>query len=136
MSKTGRALGKKIAEYADELYQELQKKAGDLADVTKEKYEELVERMATEFAEKKELALDAKDKLIKQLKAKWSDYEVDTLYRELKKSFKKLEDKSKSAYAELVEEAVGEYGKQKKLAGAVKEKKGIAVPPVVVSGEL
>jgi hypothetical protein len=101
---------------------QLQKKAGDLADVTKEKYEELVERMATEFAEKKELALDAKDKLIKQLKAKWSDYEVDTLYRELKKSFKKLEDKSKSAYAELVEEAVGEYGKQKKLAGAVKEK--------------
>jgi gas vesicle protein len=41
MSKTGRALGKKIAEYADELYQELQKKAGDLADVTKEKFENL-----------------------------------------------------------------------------------------------
>jgi ribosomal protein L16 Arg81 hydroxylase len=122
MSKQGRALGKKIASSAEELYRELQKKAGDLAEMSKDTYEELVERISEEYAEKKELAHDAKEKLIKQLKAKWNDYQVDTLYRELKKSYKRLEDKSKTSYTELVEEVVKEYGKNKKLTSAVKEK--------------
>lgn len=122
MSKTGRALGKKIAAIAEELYQELQKKAGDLAEMSKEKYEEVAERIGEEYAKKKELALAAKKDLIKKLKAKWADYQVDALYRELKKSFKRVGDKSKEAYGELVEEVMSEYGKQKKLAGAVRDK--------------
>lgn len=122
MSKTGRALGKKVASMAEELYQELTKKAMDLAEMSREKYEELAERLAEEYAEKKELALSAKKDLVKKLKAKWADYQVDALYRELKKSFKRVGDKSKEAYTELVEEVVNEYGKQKKLAGAMKDK--------------
>lgn len=122
MSKTGRNLGRKIAVEAEELYVQLTKKAGMLADMSKEKYEELAERIGDEYAKKKQMAVAAQKDLVKKLKAKWADYQVDTLYRELQKSFKRVGDKSKEAYAELVEEVVSEYGKQKKLAGVMRAK--------------
>lgn len=122
MSKTGRKLGKKIAVEAEDLYAELSKKAGMLADMSKEKYEELAERIGEEYAKKKQMAVAAQKDLVKKLKAKWADYQVDALYRELQKSFKRIGDKSKEAYAALVEEVVAEYGKQKKLAGTMRLK--------------
>jgi gas vesicle protein len=122
MSNTGRKLGKKIAIEAEDLYTELSKKAGMLADMSKEKYEELAERIGEEYAKKKQMAVAAQKDLVKKLKAKWVDYQVDALYRELQKSFKRIGDKSKEAYTTLVEEVVVEYGKQKKLAGAMRLK--------------
>lgn len=122
LSKQGRALGKKVTEYAEELYQELSKKAFDLAEMSKEKYEELVERVGKEYAQKKQLAESAQKDLVKKLKAKWSDYQVDILFRELKKSFKRVGEKSKASYIELVEEVVSDYAKHKKLVKVTKEK--------------
>ena len=50
-----------------------------MEDVTKENFDELINSVVKKYTEKKELATDAKELLIKALQAKWHEMETEYL---------------------------------------------------------
>ena len=76
----GKELRSKILEHTDALYDQLRESIKQLDGPTKEMYDALVERAVAEYADKKEIAVEMKAKLIKELQKRW-----DGLQKELKK---------------------------------------------------
>lgn len=76
----GKQIREKILTHVDALYAELKESIKQLDGPTKEMYDALVERAAAEYADKKEMAVEYKNMLIKELKKKW-----ENLAEELKK---------------------------------------------------
>jgi len=77
----GKEMRTKILQHLDPLYNELKASIKQLEGPTQEMWDALVERAVEEYADKKELAEEIKNNLIKQLKKKWSQ-----LQKEIKKS--------------------------------------------------
>lgn len=69
----GKEMRSKIKMHLDPLFQELQASLKQLEGPTKEMYDALVERAVEEYAAKKELALEVKASLLKELKKRWKD---------------------------------------------------------------
>jgi gas vesicle protein len=76
-TKKGQELSEELQQDLKALAKKLKKRLAKLEDVTKEKYEETVKMVIEEYTKKKELALDAKEKLISALKEKWSEAEQE-----------------------------------------------------------
>ena len=73
----GKEMRAKLMAHLEPLYNELKVSLKQLDGPTKEMYDALVERAVAEYAAKKELAVDMKNVLIKELKKKWSDLEKE-----------------------------------------------------------
>ena len=76
----GKELRAKLLAHLDPLYNELKESIKQLEGPTREMWDALVERAVEEYADKKEMAADMKDMLVRKLKKKW-----DELEKELKK---------------------------------------------------
>jgi gas vesicle protein len=76
-TKKGQELSEDLQKDLKALAKKLKKQLAKLEDISKEKYEETVKMVTEEYAKKKELALDAKEKLISALKEKWSEAEQE-----------------------------------------------------------
>ena len=76
----GKEYRDKLLGHADALYGQIKESLKQLDGPTKEMYDALVERAVAEYADKKEIALDMKGKLVKELKKRWCN-----LQNELKK---------------------------------------------------
>lgn len=76
----GKEYRDKLLGHTDALYNQLKENIKQLEGPTKEMYEALVERAVAEYADKKEIAMDMKGKLIKELKKKWN-----SIQKEIKK---------------------------------------------------
>ncbi len=77
----GKEMRAKIMMHLEPLYDELKASIKQLEGPTQEMWDALVERAVAEYADKKELAEEVQNNLVKQLKKKWSQ-----LQKELKKS--------------------------------------------------
>lgn len=73
----GKEMRAKMMSHLGPLYQELKESIKKLEGPTKEMYEALVDRAVEEYAAKKEMAVDMKNNLIKELKKKWVDLEKE-----------------------------------------------------------
>ena len=71
----GKEMRAKLMEDVNALYAQLRESLKQLEGPTKEMYDALVERAAEEYAAKKEMAIDMKNALIKELKKKWNGLE-------------------------------------------------------------
>ena len=71
----GKEFRAKLAAHLDPLFAELKTSLKQLEGPTREMYEALVERAVAEYASKRELALEMKQALIKNLKKKWKEVE-------------------------------------------------------------
>ena len=71
----GKELRTKLLGHADALFNELKDSMGTLEGPTREMYDALVERAVAEYAVKKDLAMDMKSKLVKELKKRWERIE-------------------------------------------------------------
>jgi gas vesicle protein len=67
----GKEMRTKILQHLEPLYNELKASIAQLEGPTQEMWDALVERAVAEYADKKELAEEVKNNLIKQLKKKW-----------------------------------------------------------------
>ncbi|PIT88269.1 MAG: hypothetical protein COU29_03310 [Candidatus Magasanikbacteria bacterium CG10_big_fil_rev_8_21_14_0_10_36_32] len=67
----GKEIRAKIAAHLEPLYAELKETIKTLEGPTKEMYDALVERAVEEYAAKKEMAVDMKNHLIKELQKRW-----------------------------------------------------------------
>jgi len=75
VSPKGKEVRAKILEHFEPLYHELKNSISQLEGPTKEMWEALVERAVAEYSNRRELAEDVKNHLMKQLKKKWSEIE-------------------------------------------------------------
>lgn len=73
----GKQIREKILTHVDLLYGELKESIKQLDGPTQEMYDALVERAAAEYADKKQMAGEYKNMLIKELKKKWDDLEIE-----------------------------------------------------------
>lgn len=73
----GKEMKAKLMEHAEALYIELKQSIKQLEGPTKEMYDALVERATEEYAAKKEMAMDMKNMLIKELKKRWKKLEQE-----------------------------------------------------------
>lgn len=76
----GKEMRDKIMQHLEPLYDELKVSIKQLEGPTQEMWDALVERAVEEYSNKKELAEEVKNNLVKQLKKKWHD-----LKKEIKK---------------------------------------------------
>jgi glutamyl-tRNA reductase len=120
--KKSRELGTKVWDYANDIYDELQKRAGEFGDLSAEKFHDLATQAAEEFANKKELALTVKDKIVEQLENKWNSYHVEQLFSDIEKQFNQAQEKTEKTYQDLVDKIGGEFAHKKQLAESAKNK--------------
>lgn len=73
----GKEYRAKILAHLEPLYNELKTSIMKLEGPTKEMWDALVERAVEEYAVKKELAMDVKNNLIRELSKKWDKLEND-----------------------------------------------------------
>ncbi len=73
----GKELRSKLAAHLEPLYSELKVSLKQLDGPTREMYDALVERAVEEYSAKKQLALEMKDILVRELKKKWKDLEKE-----------------------------------------------------------
>lgn len=73
----GKEYRAKIAAHLEPLYDELKESIKQLEGPTKEMWDALVERAVEEYAAKKELAVDVKNNLIRQLQKRWDKMAKD-----------------------------------------------------------
>lgn len=67
----GKELRSKVREHLEPLGTEISESLKQLEGPTREMYDALVERMVEEYARKKELAVEIKSGLIRELKQRW-----------------------------------------------------------------
>jgi len=77
MSEKGQELSEELQKDLKILAKQLKRKLHQLEDVTKEKFDELVDTVVAEYTEKKELASDAKKALTAVLQSKWPEMEEE-----------------------------------------------------------
>lgn len=76
----GKEMREKMMGQANDLFAQLKESLKKLDGPTKEMYDALVERAVEEYAAKKEMAMDMKNQLVRELKKRWK-----VLEKEIKK---------------------------------------------------
>ena len=89
MSEKGQELSEELQKDLKTLAKQLKRKLHQLEDVTKENFDELVSTVVEEYAEKKELAGDAKKALTTSLQSKWHEMEEEYLVEKDEEQTKK-----------------------------------------------
>ncbi len=79
MTKDGKELSEDLQKDLRIMVKKLKKNLGGLGDVTKESFDDMVDTVVEEYAKKKALATNAKEKLITVLQSKWQDMEEEYL---------------------------------------------------------
>lgn len=77
VSPKGKEMRAKLVEHVQSLFDELKNSIKQLEGPTQEMYEALVDRAVEEYAVKKDMAVEMKVMLIKELKKKWKELEND-----------------------------------------------------------
>lgn len=73
----GKEVRSKMMVHLEPLFNELKNNIKQLEGPTKEMWDALVERAVEEYAVKKDIAVEVKNSLLKNLKKKWNDLEED-----------------------------------------------------------
>lgn len=70
-ARKGRSLQKSAERDIAHIYSVVEEKLGEMAEVTRESYNQTIERLVDEYLERKEDLQDYKDEIIETLKARW-----------------------------------------------------------------
>jgi gas vesicle protein len=120
MSKKGKELQNKAADYAQELYKEVQAKMAELGDSSKELYADLVKRSVDEFAKRKGMALEMKEDIVEKLRDKWNEMQMEMLFKKVKNRFADAAEKTQEEFENIVHAVADEYENAKDVAGYAK----------------
>jgi hypothetical protein len=77
MTKEGQELSEELQKDLKNLAKHLKKNLHGLEDVTKERFDKLVTTIVEEYAKKKKLAVEVKEKLTSALRSKWHEMEEE-----------------------------------------------------------
>ncbi|OGH93215.1 MAG: hypothetical protein A2563_01250 [Candidatus Magasanikbacteria bacterium RIFOXYD1_FULL_40_23] len=73
----GKEMREKMMSQANDLHDQLKESLKQLDGPTKEMYDALVERAVEEYAAKKEMAMEVKNQLVRELKKRWKNLEKE-----------------------------------------------------------
>ena len=73
----GKEMREKMMSQANDLHDQLKESLRQLDGPTKEMYDSLVERAVEEYAAKKEMAMEVKNQLVRELKKRWKNLEKE-----------------------------------------------------------
>src|SRR3989339_102804 len=73
----GKEMREKMMSQANDLHDQLKESLKQLDGPTKEMYDALVERAVEEYAAKKEMAMEMKNQLVRELKKRWKRLEKE-----------------------------------------------------------
>jgi gas vesicle protein len=73
----GKEMREKMMGQANDLFAQLKESLQKLDGPTKEMYDALVERAVEEYAAKKEMAVEMKNQLVRELKKRWKELEKE-----------------------------------------------------------
>ncbi|MBI2037725.1 MAG: YtxH domain-containing protein [Candidatus Magasanikbacteria bacterium] len=73
----GKEMREKMMSQANDLYGQLKESLKKLDGPTREMYDALVERAVEEYAAKKEMAMEIKNQLVRELKKRWKELEKE-----------------------------------------------------------
>ena len=73
----GKEMREKMMGQANDLYAQLKESLKKLDGPPREMYDELVERAVEEYAAKKEMAVEMKNQLVRELKKRWKELEKE-----------------------------------------------------------
>lgn len=76
-TQSGQELAEDLKEDAKKIGRKVKRHLADLEDVTRDKYDEIVEEVVEQYSKTKELAVDAKKQLIGALRKKWDEVEKE-----------------------------------------------------------
>ncbi len=76
-TQAGQDLAEDLKEDAKKIGRKVKRRLADLEDVTRDKYDEIVEKVVEEYTKTKELAADAKKQLVGALRKKWDEVEKE-----------------------------------------------------------
>ncbi len=122
MTEKGRMLRRNLQSDILELSKQIQMRTKEFGDTTQEMYEELVDTAVEEYVKRKDMALEMKDIIIRELKRKWWDFQVYMLYGQVKRKLDNVLDVTENKFNEFAAEVVGEYAEKKSLVGYWKNK--------------
>lgn len=122
MTEKGRILRRNLQTDILELFKQIQARAREFGDTSQEMYNELVDTAVDEYAKRKEMAFEMKDIIIRELKRKWWEFQVYTVYLQVKRKLQNVTDVTEDKFCELASEAVGEYAEKKSLMNYWKNK--------------
>jgi hypothetical protein len=114
-TKKGQRITKGLKDNLDDLYEDVGQKLQDLGDTTKEKYDEVVERLVREYSQKKMLAAEVAVDLTRELQKKWSTFQTYYLYGQVKSALRDGDEPTQIRFNSVANDTVAEYGKNKKL---------------------
>ncbi len=77
-TKQGQELGDELSEDLEKMLKKLRKKMEKLEEVTKDKYDEVVQSVVDEYAEKKQLADETKQKFLKAFERNWNKIQTES----------------------------------------------------------
>jgi len=76
-SKEGKELSEDLQKDLKSIAKHLKKSLHELEDITKEKYDALVEAVVDEYVKEKKLVIDARNELVHALQLKWHEMEAE-----------------------------------------------------------
>jgi gas vesicle protein len=120
MSKKGKELQSKAADYAQDLYKEVQAKMMELGESSKDMYNDLVKRSVEEFAKRKGMAVEMKEDLMEKLREKWNELQMEMLFKKVKSRFADAKEKTQEEFENAVHAVADEYENAKDVAGYAK----------------
>lgn len=115
-TKKGQQIKEYLKDNLDDLYEDVGQKLQGLGDTTKEKYDEIVDKLVNEYGQKKMLAAGMAVDLTRELQKKWLTFQLFYLYNEVKSSFTKDDEPKQKDFNNVTNKIVAEYGKNKRLA--------------------
>jgi gas vesicle protein len=122
MTEKGRMLRRNLQTDIHELSKQIQARAREFGDTSQEMYNELVDTAVDEYAKRKEMAFEMKDIIIRELKRKWWEFQVYTVYLQLKRKLETVTDVTEDKFYQLASDVVGEYAEKKSLMNYWKNK--------------
>ncbi len=77
LSKEGKELSEDLQKDLKSIAKHLKKSLHELEDISKEKYDALVEAVVDEYVKEKKLVIDARNELVHALQSKWHEMEAE-----------------------------------------------------------
>ncbi len=121
-TKKGKEMTANLKEDLAELYDEATNRLSSMSDITREKYNQVIERLVEEYSAKKDWALHLQTYLNEELKCRWLDFVGFALYRQVKMALKDTMKPTEKLFDDTVEDVLLAYAKVKELNRKEKNK--------------
>ncbi len=120
MTKKGKQIRQQAMDYAEDLYDEMRKRAGELSELSWDKLEEVAKTVVKEYGKKKAWAVDVQEDIVEGIKERWLSFKADELFDKVKAEYAEAKQQTKENFTRIAEDIVSAYAEEKKIGARAK----------------